>query len=174
MNKGTANPVAGKAELLTDETRATIDHWRSKFPEGDHGRRSAIVQSLMAAQEQNKGWVSSELMDAVADYLDVPPVWVYEVATFYGAIETEPVGRHSVSICTNISCMLCGSTEIVEYVERKLGINMGETTADGRIFLKREEECLAACVGAPMMLVDGHYHERLTPEKIDEILDGLE
>jgi len=172
--RATANQVAGKAGLLSEETRKIIDHWRSKFPEGQHGRRSAIVQALVAAQEQNSGWVSDELMDAVADYLDVPPVWVYEVATFYGAIETEPVGRHSVSICTNISCMLCGADEVVAYAEKKLGIRMGETTPDGRIFLKREEECLAACVGAPMMLVDGHYHENLTPEKIDKILDELE
>src|SRR5690625_3485914 len=109
--RATANQVAGKAGLLSEETKSTIDHWRGKFPEGQHGRRSAIVQALAAAQEQNSGWVSDELMDAVADYLDVPPVWVYEVATFYGAIETEPVGRHSVSICTNISCMLCGADE---------------------------------------------------------------
>jgi len=89
-------------------------------------------------------------------------------------IETVPVGRHSISICTNISCMLCGSDKIVEHVQNKLGTRIGETTPDGRIFLKREEECLAACVGAPMMIVDGHYHENLTPEKVDEILDGLE
>jgi NADH-quinone oxidoreductase subunit E len=113
-------------------------------------------------------------MDAVADYLDVPPVWVYEVASFYSMLETEKVGRHSVSICTNISCMLCGADDVVRHVEEKLGIRMGQTTEDGRIFLKIEEECVAACVGAPMMIVDGHYHENLTPEKIDEILDSLE
>ena len=101
-------------------------------------------------------------------------MWAYEVANFYSMLETEPVGRHSISICTNISCMLCGADRVVEHVEKKLGIKMGETTADGRIFLKIEEECVAACVGAPMMIVDGHYHEKLTPEKIDKILDGLE
>jgi len=168
------SPVAGKAELLSDETRQAIDHWRGKFPETIEGRRSAIIQSLVAVQHQNGGWVSSDLMGAVADYLDVPQVWVYEVATFYSMIETEPVGRHSISICTNISCMLCGADQIVDHVERKLGARIGETTPDGRIFLKREEECLAACTGAPMMVVDGHYHEKLTPEKVDEILDGLE
>ncbi len=173
-DQATTSPVAGKAELLSDETKRTIDHWRAKFPEGIEGRRSAIIQSLVAAQHQNGGWVSPDLMDAVADYLEVPPVWTYEIATFYSMIETEPVGRHSISICTNISCMLCGSEKIVEHVEKKLGTRIGETTPDGRIFLKREEECLAACVGAPMMIVDGHYHENLTPEKIDEILDGLE
>ena len=169
-----SSPIQGKKELLSEPTRQAIDHWRAKFPEGIEGRRSAIIQSLVAAQEQNGGWVSSDLMDAVADYLDVPPVWVYEVATFYSMIETEPVGRHSISVCTNISCMLCGSDRIVEHIEKKLGTRIGETTPDGRIFLKREEECLAACVRAPMMIVDGHYHENLTPEKVDEILDGLD
>lgn len=172
--QATERAVAGKAELLSEETRQRIDHWRAKFPEGIEGRRSAVIQTLVAAQEQNGGWVSSELMDAVADYLEVPPVWVYEIATFYSMIETEPVGRHSISICTNISCMLCGSDRIVEHVEKKLGVRIGKTTEDGRIFLKREEECLAACTGAPMMIVDGHYYENLTPEKVDEILDGLE
>jgi NADH-quinone oxidoreductase subunit E len=166
--------VAGKSELLTDETRKTIDHWRSKFPEGIEGRRSAVIQALVAAQHQNEGYLTTELMDAVADYLELPPVWVYEIATFYSMLETEPVGRHSISICTNISCWLCGADKVVDYIENKLGIKLGETTPDGRIFLKKEEECVAACVRAPMMIVDGHYHENLTEEKIDEILDGLE
>ncbi|SRR6056297_62294 len=168
------NAAVGKASLLESETCATIDAWVAKFPEGQEGRRSALIQALYAAQKQNGGWLSSELMDAVADYLDLPPVWAYEVANFYSMLETRPVGRHSVSICTNISCMLCGADQVVERIEKKLGIKMGETTSDGRIFLKIEEECVAACVGAPMMIVDGHYYEKLTPEKIDEILDGLE
>ncbi len=172
--QATMRPDAGKAELLTEETRQTIDHWRGKFPDGPEGSRSTLIQALYAAQQQNGGWLPSELMDAVADYLDVPPVWAYEVANFYSMLETRPVGRHSISICTNISCMLCGADRVVEQVEKKLGIRMGESTPDGRIFLKIEEECVAACVGAPMMIVDGHYHENLTPEKIDEILDGLE
>jgi len=172
--QATDDIVEGKAELLTEQTRATIDHWLTKFPEGLEGRRSAIIQALYAVQIQNQGWLKPELMDAVADYLDVPPVWVYEVASFYSMLETQQVGRHSISICTNISCMLCGADEVVKHIEDKLGIKMGETTEDGRIFLKIEEECVAACIGAPMMIVDGHYHENLTPEKIDEILDSLE
>ena len=168
------SPASGKSALLSDDTRAAIDHWKSKFPEGIDGRRSAIIQSLVAAQHQNDGYLTTELMDAVADYLEVPPVWVYEVATFYSMLETRPVGRNSISICTNISCMLCGADKVVNYVENKLGIKMGETTGDGRIFLKIEEECVAACTGAPMMIVNGHYHENLTEEKIDQILDGLE
>jgi len=172
--QATGRPAAGKAELLEERTRTTIDHWLTKFPEGLEGRRSTLIQALYAAQRQNGGWLSSDLMDAVADYLDVPPVWAYEVASFYSMLEVSPVGRHSISICTNISCMLCGADRVVEHVETKLGVKMGQSTPDGRIFLKIEEECVAACVGAPMMIVDGHYHENLTPEKIDRILDELE
>jgi len=168
------SPVAGKAELLSEDTRGTIDGWRAKFPEGIEGRRSALIQALVAAQRQNSGFLTNDLMDAVADYLEVPPVWVYEVATFYSMLETRPVGRNTISICTNISCMLCGADKVVRHVEDKLGIRMGESTSDGRIFLKVEEECVAACVRAPMMIVNGHYHENLTEDKIDEILDGLE
>jgi NADH-quinone oxidoreductase subunit E len=101
-------------------------------------------------------------------------VWAHEVASFYSMFDREPVGRHKVNICTNISCWLNGGDAVVEHVEKKLGIRLGETTEDGRITLKVEEECLAACVGAPMMVVDGHYHENLTVEKVDEILDALE
>ena len=161
-----------KAERLTAETRATIDAWLEKYPAQQ--KASAVLSALHAAQVQNGGWVSRELMDAVADYLDMPPVRVYEVGTFYSMIELEPVGRNMVALCTNLSCMLCGAQDIVTHVENRLGIKLGETTADGRITLKLEEECLAACAGAPMMTVNGHYHEGLTLEKVDQILDGLE
>ena len=164
--------TARKADLLTAETRAHIDAWLTKFP-AEH-KQSAVLTALQAAQEQNGGWVSRELMDAVADYLGMLPVQVYEVGTFYSMIELEPVGRNMVALCTNLSCMLCGSETIVEHVEKKLGIKLGETTPDGRITLKLEEECLAACTGGPMMTVNGHYKENLTPQKVDEILDGLE
>ena len=103
------SPVVGKAELLSEDTRSAIDHWRAKFPEGIEGRRSAVIQALVAAQHQNGGYLTTDLMDGVADYLELPPVWVYEVATFYSMLETKPVGRNSISICTNISCMLCGT-----------------------------------------------------------------
>jgi NADH-quinone oxidoreductase subunit E len=104
----------------------------------------------------------------------MPTIQVYEVATFYSMFQTRPVGRHNVAICTNVACMLRGADDIVEHVEKKLGIKTGESTEDGRIYLKREEECLAACCGAPMMMVDHKYHENLTKEKVDELLDGLE
>jgi NADH-quinone oxidoreductase subunit E len=163
---------ARDADLLSAETCADIDAWLLKFPAEQ--KQSAVLAALQAAQHQNGGWVTRELMDAVAGYLDMPRIRVYEVGSFYSMIELEPVGRNMVSLCTNLSCMLCGAETIVEHVEKKLGIKLGETTADGRITLKLEEECLAACAGGPMMTVNGHYHENLTPEKVDEILDGLE
>ena len=157
--------------VLSDDTRAHIDHWLTKFP-ADR-KRSAVLQGLFAAQEQNGGWLSDEIIAAVAKYLGLPPVWAYEVATFYSMFETNPVGRHNVAICTIISCWLNGAEEIVRHCEEKYGIKLGESSADGRIYLKREEECLAACCGAPMLVVDGHYHEQLTLAKVDRILDEL-
>jgi NADH-quinone oxidoreductase subunit E len=157
---------------LSASAKAAIDRWLAKYPKQQ--RRSAVIAALTIAQDENGGWLTTELMDAVADYLDIPRVAVYEVGTFYSMFDLEPVGRHKISVCTNISCMLCGADDIVEHIERRLGIRLGQTTPDGRITLKVEEECLAACGGGPMMTVDGHYYERLTPETIDQILDGLD
>ncbi|MGH8228489.1 MAG: NADH-quinone oxidoreductase subunit NuoE [Steroidobacteraceae bacterium] len=165
------SPAAGDPALLTEETRREIDHWVAKFPPGR--QRSAVLSALRAAQEQNEGYLTTELMQAVAAYLGLPAIQVFEVASFYSMFALEPCGRHHVSICTNISCMLRGAEDIVAHAERKLGIRLGESTADGRIFLQHENECLAACTGAPMMMVDHVFHENLTPEKVDEILDGL-
>jgi NADH-quinone oxidoreductase subunit E len=167
-----AETQARKSDLLIAESRAQIDKWIARYPVDQ--KKSAVLSALQVAQEQNGGWVTSELMDAVADYLDMQPIEVYEVSTFYSMIEIEPVGRNMVAMCTNLSCMLCGAETIVEHVEKKLGVKLGETTPDGRITLKMEEECLAACAGGPMMTVNGHYKENLTPEKVDEILDALE
>lgn len=157
--------------VLNDHTRQHIDHWVSKFP--PDRKRSALIQSLMAAQEQNVGFLTDELITAVAKYLELPAIWAYEVASFYSMFETKPVGRNNVAICTNISCWLNGAEGIVRHCEKKLGIKTGESTADGRVYLKQEEECLAACAGAPMMVVNGHYHEKLTTESVDALLDGL-
>ena len=112
-------------------------------------------------------------MQAVAEYLEIPAVWVYEAANFYSMFFTQPVGKNKIAICTNISCMLRGADKVVKYAEAKLGIKLGETTIDGQITLVREEECVAACVGAPMMIINGHYHENLTEEKIDQLLGGI-
>ena len=159
-------------EILSEHTREVVDHWRAKFPA--ERRRSAVLAALREAQHQNNGFLTPDLMDAVAAYLELPSIYVYEAASFYSMFETQPVGRHSVSVCTNISCMLCGADDIVAHIENKLGIKTGESTEDGRIYLKCEEECLAACCGAPMMMVDHVYYENLTPERVDEILDALE
>ena len=163
--------VRANTALLSEHTRQEIDHWVAKFP--PDRKRSAVLAALRFTQEQNGGYLTTALMDAVAAYLQLPPIQVYEVASFYSMFETHPCGRHHVSVCTNISCMLRGSQEVVDYVEKKLGIKTGDSTPDGRIYLKREEECLAACCGAPMMMVDHVYHEHLTPQSIDKILDEL-
>jgi len=162
---------AGAGTEISAHAREVIDAWLAKYPADQ--RQSAVLAALREVQHENGGWVSTGLMDAVADYLGMSRIAVYEVASFYSMIETKPVGRHSVSICTNISCWLRGAEDIVRYVEEKLEIGTGETTRDGRIFLKREEECLAACCGAPMMMVDHRYHENLTLEEVDRILDEL-
>ena len=160
-----------KIKLLTQATRHEIDEWVKKFPPGR--QRSATISALRAAQEQNQGYLTTDLMDAVAEYLNLPPIQVYEIAAFYSMFETHPCGRHHVSICTNVSCMLNGAEDLVAYVEKKLGIKLNESTPDKRIFLKREEECLSACTGAPMAMVDHVFHEYLTAEKLDKILDEL-
>jgi NADH-quinone oxidoreductase subunit E len=158
-------------DLFSAETRAEIDKWIAKYPADQ--KQSACMGALRVAQEANGGYLTTELMDAVADYLEMPRVSVYEVATFYSMYELSPVGKHKICICTNISCMLCGSDEVVAHLKKRLGIGLGETTPDGRITLK-EVECLGACVDAPMCQVGLDYHANLTPEKIDAILDQLD
>ena len=157
---------------LSTHVREEIDTWKTRFPEDR--QRSAVIRALHLVQHENKGFVTAEQMNAVAAYLDLPTIQVYEVATFYSMFQTTPCGRNEVSICTNISCMLRGAEELVEHVEGRLGVKLGESTDDGRIFLKREEECIAACVGAPAMQVNHKYYENLTADMVDEILDGLE
>lgn len=144
-----------------------IDHWIAKYPK--HEAQSAVMSTLMIVQEEN-GHLTQAMMDAVADYLAMPAIAVYEVSTFYTMYEHQLIGQHLVNICTNISCKLRGSAEIVDHLEKKLGIKLGETTADGR-FTLRKAECLGACVNAPMMQIDKNYHENLTVDTIDAILD---
>jgi NADH-quinone oxidoreductase subunit E len=160
------------SEILSDHVKEKIEHWKSRFPEGR--QRSAVIGALHAVQHENHGYITAEQMNAVADYLDLPSIQVYEVATFYSMFQTKKVGRNEVAICTNVSCMLRGAEDIVDYVEKKLGAKLGESTDDDRIFLKKEEECVAACCGAPVMMVNHRYYENLTEEMVDEILDGLE
>ncbi len=164
MSEHTSSPG-----ILSAHVREEIDHWVSKFPEGR--QRSAVIAALHAAQHENGGYLTPELMTAVAEYLKLPPIQVFEVASFYSMFETKPVGRHSISVCTNISCMLRGGEDILAHVEKRLGVKAGQSTPDGKFYLKVEEECLAACCGAPMMMVDHVYHENLTPKSVDEILE---
>ncbi|MCW8828780.1 MAG: NADH-quinone oxidoreductase subunit NuoE [Gammaproteobacteria bacterium] len=160
-----------KITLLSDASRAEIDRWVAKYP--TEKKQSAVMAALRIAQEQNGGWLSNELIEAVAHYLEMAPIAAYEVASFYSMYELSPVGRHKINICTNISCMLRGSDEVVSHLEQRLGIKLGETTEDGRFTLK-EVECLGACVNAPMFSIDKTYYENLTPETIDKILENLE
>jgi len=164
--------MASSQTLLGAHAIEEIDELLSRYPADK--KKSALLGALNVVQHENKGFLTIELMDAVADYLNLAKIEVYEVASFYSMYELKPVARNNVAICTNISCMLMGSKSIVEHVENKLGIKLGESTADGKIYLKKEEECLAACAGGPMMQVNHVYYENLTAEKVDEILDGLE
>jgi NADH-quinone oxidoreductase subunit E len=163
-----SHPHADTGEALSAHVREEIDHWLTKFPVDR--KRSAVIAALHAVQHE-KGHLPQASMDAVAGYLGIPPIQVYEVASFYSMFETRPCGRHHISVCTNISCMLCGGEDILAHLEKRLGIKVGESTADGRFYLKQEEECLAACNGAPMMMVNHVYFEHLTPAKVDQILD---
>lgn len=157
--------------LLSAETRAEIDRWVAKYPAEE--RQSAVMAALRLAQDQNGGWLSNELMDAVADYLGMPAIAVYEVASFYSMYELAPVGRHKICVCNSISCLLNRSEGIIEHLENKLGVKVGEVTGDGRFSIK-EVECLGACIDAPVVQIGTTYYEKLTPEKLDDILDGLE
>lgn len=166
-----AEVSAPAAIILSEQVRADIDKWIAKFPPDQ--RQSAVLPALLIVQEQHKNWLTEELMDAVAQYLDMPRIAVYEVATFYSMYNLKPVGQHQICVCTNISCMLSGCEGIVKHLKKRLGIGFNETTADGKFTLK-EVECLGACANAPMLHMGHRYYENLTPEKIDKILDELE
>ena len=157
---------------LSTHVKEEIEQWKARFPEDR--QRSAVISALHAVQHENKGFVTAEQMNAVAAYLELPTIQVYEVATFYSMFQTKEVGRNEVAICTNVACMLRGADDLVDHVEKKLGVELGESTADGKVFLKREEECIAACCGAPAMMVNHKYYENLTAEMVDDILDGLD
>lgn len=161
----------GKLDLISAASKADIDNWIAKYP--PEQKQSAVMAALRIVQDQNAGYLTNELIEAVAEYLDMQAIAVYEVATFYSMYELKPVGKHKICVCTNISCMLCGSDQVVAHLQNRLGIKLGETSADGRFTLK-EVECLGACVNAPMLQIGNQYHENLTPEKLDQILDSLD
>ncbi len=166
-----AQKFEDKESLFTREVREQIDTWVAKYPA--EWKQSACMPALTIVQDMNGGYLTRDLMDQVADYLDMPPIAVYEVASFYSMYEHKPMGRHKICLCTNVSCMICGSDNILEHIRNRLGIGFGEVTPDGRFGLK-EVECLGACGGAPMMQIGHTYYENLTPELVDQILDGLE
>jgi NADH-quinone oxidoreductase subunit E len=155
---------------LSRESLARIDQAAAKYPADQ--RQSTVMAALTVAQDE-KGWLSTELMDFVAEYLGMPPVAVYEVASFYAMYNIAPVGRHKICVCTNLPCALSGAGEAADHLRRRLGIEFNETTADGRYTLK-EGECFGACGDAPVMLLnDKKMVSFMTPEAIDKLLAEL-
>ncbi len=153
--------------MLSDKVIEKIQKEAAKYPT----RRSAVKSALRYAQEE-RGWVDSTVVENVAEILDLEPIQVMEIATFYDLFYTRPVGKHQLRVCTNISCMLCGSDTVMGHLEKRLGIGPGETTKDGKISIF-EVECLGACGGAPMMMVGNRYFENLDPDSIDRLLNEL-
>jgi NADH-quinone oxidoreductase subunit E len=156
---------------LSSEVQEKVADWLQRFP--DNQKQSAVLGGLHAVQHEY-GYLPVAQMDALANRLEMPAIAVYEVASFYSMFELEPVGKHTIAVCTNLSCLLRGGEEVLSYLESKLDIKCGESTSDGKFYLKKEEECLAGCCGAPMMQINHVYYEDLTETKVDEILDALD
>jgi NADH-quinone oxidoreductase subunit E len=140
----------------------------ARYPQGK--QKSALLPVLHIAQEEFGGWLDVPVMDYVASLLNILPIEVYEVATFYSMYNLKPVGRYVFEVCQTGPCMISGSDDIIEYIKLKLGIKVGETTADG-LFTLKTVECLGACGYAPMMQLGKHFREHLTPQKIDAIIE---
>lgn len=152
------------SEAKLEEVKKIID----RYPQGKE--KSALIPLLHMAQEESGGWLSADAMDYVASLLKIEPIEVYEVATFYSMYNLQPVGKYVFEVCQTGPCMLSGSDQIISYIKERLGIGVGETTADG-LFTLKTVECLGACGYAPMMQLGKHYREHLTPQKIDQIID---
>jgi NADH-quinone oxidoreductase subunit E len=153
---------------FSEDTLAVANKIIARYPEGK--QKSALIPLLHLAQAEFDGWLSPEAMDYVASLLHIKPIEAYEVASFYSMFNLKPVGKCLIEVCRTSSCWLRGSNEIVEHIEKKLGIKEGETTADGMFTLKTVE-CLGSCGTAPMMMIGAQYHENLTYEKVDKVLD---
>ncbi len=164
------NDVKEKS-ALSQPAREEIDKWVAKYPEDK--AQSAVIPALHIAQKYNQGSLTDSIIESVADYLGIPKIAAFEVATFYSMYELKPVGRHKMGLCKSISCMLMGADELGDHLQKKLGIKFGETTPDGKVTLK-EVECLGACRHAPVVHMHNRYYESLTPEKADELIEGLE
>lgn len=161
---------ANEPFAFTADNQAKADAIIAKYPAGRQA--SAVLPLLALAQRQNSGWLSRTAMDHVALMLDMAPIRVYEVATFYTMYRLKPCGEHVVEICTTTPCWLKGSDAIVAALEQKLGIGLGETTVDGK-FTLTEVECLGACVNAPMLQIGDHYYEDLTPNSVVALIEAL-
>lgn len=157
--------------MISNNAKQQIDTWVAKYPKGRQS--SAVMEALKIVQAENQNHLSARSIQAVADYLDMPGIAAAEVATFYENYNHQPVGRHTIRFCHNISCMLNGCDALIAHLEEKLGVKTGEVTKDGRINVKKVE-CLGACVGAPMFQIGDQYYENLTKDKIDDIVDNLE
>tara|TARA_B100001996_G_scaffold330165_1_gene278191 strand:+ start:2375 stop:2866 length:492 start_codon:yes stop_codon:yes gene_type:complete len=157
--------------IINSKIMDKIDQVKRKFPILEP--KSSIIESLLILQHCNQGFVTKEIMQALAKHLGVKEIDVLEVATFYTMINIKPVGRNVIAVCNNISCMLRGSDKILNHIEKKLNIKVGESTSDNKFYLKDEIECLAACNGGPMMQVNHKNYENLTLDKIDKILEGI-
>lgn len=153
---------------FSGEALALVEKIKKRYPEGK--QKSALLPVLHIAQAENQGWLSAPVMDKVAELLNIAPIEVYEVASFYSMFNLKPVGKCVIEVCRTGPCWLLGAEDVVKYIERKLNIKTGETTTDGMFTLKTVE-CLASCGTAPMMQIGEKYHENLTLEKVDNILD---
>ena len=156
--------------MLTTDSLRKIDREIAKYPPDQ--KQSAVICALIIAQDE-KGWLSSELMDYVAGYLDMPPVAVYEVATFYSMYNLQKLGRHKLTLCTCLPCGLQGALEAADHLRARLGIDFNETTPDGRFTLK-EGECMGACAMAPVLLVNNKkMHDYMSKDKLDRLIEEL-
>jgi NADH-quinone oxidoreductase subunit E len=155
---------------FSDERLKKVHEVIARYPEGK--QKSALIPLLHMAQEDFGGWLDVPVMDYVAELLQIKPIEVYEVATFYTMFNMKPVGKYVLEVCQTGPCMLRGSDDIIDYIKEKLNINAGETTADG-LFTLKPAECLGACGYAPMMQLGKHFREHLTREKVDALIDEL-
>ncbi len=156
-------------QQLSEKVREQIDHWLKRYPADQ--RRSGVIEALRFVQEEH-GYLTQPLMDSVADYLGIPKIAVYEVATFYSMFFVKPVGKHIIDVCTNVSCMLQDAEKVLSHCKKRLNIDLNQTTEDGQ-FTLREVECLGACANAPAIQVGKKYYENMTPEKIDAMFEEL-
>ncbi len=157
--------------FLSKDILKKCNNWIKKYPEDQ--KRSAVIELLKIVQKENNGYLNEDLINATAIYLNIPPIYAYEVVTFYSMFDMKEVGKYKIYFCISISCMLCGSDDLFNFVKKKLNIDTNETTKDKKFTLKKTE-CLAACGYAPVMLIGEKYYENLSFDKLNHILDGLE